>query len=79
MIWTSGFLEVDNPDGLAPVVQELEKRGIEVNGTENDKIVFLIERETPAQVKAALDALKDIPGVRSVNLSYYSLEGSDEE
>jgi nitrate reductase NapAB chaperone NapD len=77
VIVASGFVETFDEDHTAPVADELRGRNIEVKGAENEKVVFLVERETVGQVKAALDSLKDIPGVRSVYLAYYSLEGGD--
>ncbi len=77
MIVASGFVEANELDDVERVVNELKIRGIEVNEVNEEKVVFLVERETMAAVKAELDSLKDIDGVRNVYLAYYSLEGSD--
>lgn len=77
MIVASGFIEVNDIKDVEGVVSELKVRGVEVNEVKNEKIVFLVERETVSDVKNSLDSLKDIDGVRNVYLAYYSLEGSD--
>ncbi|MBF0328831.1 MAG: chaperone NapD [Nitrospirae bacterium] len=78
MIFSSGFIEADDDNSVQTVIDELQKRNMEVTGVKNEKIVFLVERETTGEVKAALDSLKSIDGVRSVYLAYYSLDGGDE-
>lgn len=78
MIVASGFVEANELNDVERVVNELKIRGIEVNEVNEEKVVFLVERETMAEVKAELDSLKDIDGVRNVYLAYYSLEGGDE-
>lgn len=77
MIVASGFIEVNDIKDVEGVVSELKVRGVEVNEVKDEKIVFLVERETVSDVKNSLDSLKDIEGVRNVYLAYYSLEGSD--
>jgi len=79
MIVASGFVDVNELNDVKRVTGELRMRGIEVDEVKDEKIVFLIERETMAQVRTELDSLKDIDGVRGVYLAYYSLEGADEE
>lgn len=78
MIIASGFVEIDGLKNVEDVVNELKSRNLEVNEIEKVKVVFLIERDTIGAVKDELNSLKDIEGVRSVHLSYYSLEGADE-
>lgn len=78
MIVASGFVEVNELNDVERVIDELKIREIEVNEVKDGKIIFLIERETMAQVRTELDSLKDIEGVRGVYLAYYSLEGADE-
>lgn len=78
MIFSSGFIEADDNNRVQGIIEELEKNKLEVTGVKNEKIVFLVERETTGEVKAALDSLKNIDGVRSVYLAYYSLDGGDE-
>jgi len=79
MIVASGFIEANDIKDVERVVDELKARGVEVNEVKDEKIVFLIERETVSEVKNSLDPLKDIDGVRSVSLAYFSLEGSDRD
>ena len=78
MIVASGFVETDGLGSVDGVVGELKERGLEVNEIVQVKVVFLIERDSVAAVKKELDSLKDINGVKTVHLAYYSLEGSDE-
>jgi nitrate reductase NapAB chaperone NapD len=78
MIVASGFIETNEIKDVEKVVIELKTRGVEVNETKDEKIVFLVERDTASEIKKSLDALKDIDGVRNVYLAYYSIEGSDE-
>ncbi len=78
MIVASGFIEANDAKDVESVVDELKSRGLEVNEVKDEKIVFLIERETASEAKNSLDSLKDIKGVRNVYLAYYSIEGSDE-
>lgn len=79
MIVASGFIEVNDIKDVEGVVSELKVRGVEVNEVKDEKIVFLVERETVSEVKNSLDSLRDIDGVRNVYLAYYSLEGSDRD
>jgi nitrate reductase NapAB chaperone NapD len=79
MIVASGFIEANDMKDVEGVVDELKAKGVEVNEIKEDKIVFLIERDTVSEVKNSLDSLKDIDGVRNVYLAYYSLEGSDSD
>ncbi len=79
MIIASGFIETNDIKDVENVVAGLKTIGVEVNEVKDDKIVFLVEKETVSEVKNSLDSLKDINGVRNVYLAYYSLEGSDED
>lgn len=74
MIVASGFVEVNGLNNVERIVSELKMRDIEINEVKEEKIVFLVERETIAEVKGELDSLKDIAGVRNVYLAYYSME-----
>jgi len=78
MVIASGFVEVNDLGNVEKVINELKRRTVEINEVEKEKIIFLIERETIDALKAELDSLKEIEGVRSVHLAYYSLEGADE-
>ncbi len=79
MIVASGFIEANDIRDVERVVEELKARGVEVNEVKDEKIVFLVERETVSEVKDSLDSLKEIEGVRNLYLAYYSLEGSDRD
>lgn len=78
MVIASGFVEANEAKDVDLVVNGLKARGVEVNGVKDDRIVFLVERDTTSEVKNELEALKYIEGIRSVYLTYYSLEDSDE-
>ena len=79
MIVASGFIETNRIEDIDAIVSELKRKDIEVSEIKDDKIVFLIEKETSDEVKKMLDSLKYIEGVRNVYLAYFSLEGSDKE
>lgn len=79
MLVASGYVEVNEPGEVEGVKAALSAENIEITNAEDEKIVFLIERDQAKEVKAALDLLKEIPGVRTVYLAYYSLECSDQE
>jgi nitrate reductase NapAB chaperone NapD len=74
MIIASGFLETNEPADNGKVIWTLREQEVEVNEVKDEKIVFLIERETASEVKSVLDSLKDIEGVRNVYLAFYSIE-----
>lgn len=77
MIVASGFVVANEPADVEKVVESLKAGNIEVNDIKEDKITFLIERETVNEAKSVLDSLKDIDGVMNVYLAYYSIPGSD--
>ncbi|MDI6743741.1 MAG: hypothetical protein QMD07_00020 [Thermodesulfovibrionales bacterium] len=77
MLVASGYIEAHDEGHVEVVVNDLKKRKIEVTDLKEEKVVFLIERDTPAEMKKELDTLKDVEGARGVYLSYYSLEGAD--
>ncbi|MBN2655116.1 MAG: hypothetical protein JXR79_08420 [Nitrospirae bacterium] len=77
MVIASGYMEVNTTDDVKPVTDELASRQVEVDTVENDKVVFLIERDTLGDAKAVFEQLKYIDGVRNVYLAYYSLDGAD--
>ncbi len=78
VIIASGFVEVNELRDIELVINSLKERGIEVGEVNEEKIVYLIERETPSLVRKEIECLKDIEGIRNVYLTYFSLEGSDE-
>lgn len=77
MVFASGFIESNAIDDNEKVMRELDRKNIEANAVNGEKITFLIERNTFSEVKKEIDTLKDIDGVRSVYLAYYSIEESD--
>ncbi len=79
MIIASGFIEANELNDVEKVISALKIRGFKVEGVDEEKVVFLIERDTIANVKNDIDSLKGVEGVRNVYLTYYSMEGADEE
>lgn len=79
MVIASGFIEVSKFSEVEQIINELRMRNVEINEINNEKIVFLIERETMDKVKKDFEPLKDINGVKNIHLSYFSIEGTDEE
>lgn len=79
MVIASGFIEVNRLNEMEQIINELRMRNVEINEINNDKIVFLIERETMDKVKKDFEPLKDINGVKNVHLAYFSIEGTDKE
>ena len=79
MVIASGFIEVSKLSDVEQVINELRMRNVEINEINNEKIVFLIERETMDKVKKDFKPLKDINGVKNVHLAYFSIEGADAE
>lgn len=79
MVVASGFVEANQERDIPAVVAALQASGFEVGEQTREKIVYLFEGESASAVRSQIDALKDIPGVRSVYLAYFSLEGADEE
>jgi nitrate reductase NapAB chaperone NapD len=79
MIFASGFVEANAVEDVNLVIQGFQTRNVELSGVNAEKVIFLIERETATEVKNELEALNSVAGVRSVQLTYFSLEGSDED
>lgn len=79
MIVASGFVEVNEEKDAERVAEAIRARGFEVCEVNGEKVVYLLEREQPGDVRPEIDALKQIDGVRSVYLAYFSLEGADRE
>lgn len=77
MLVASGYIEAHDEGHVDIVVNDLKLRNIEVTDVNEEKVVFLIERDTTAEMKRELDTLKDVEGARGVYLTYYSLEGAD--
>jgi len=79
MIVASGFVEANELNDVEKVIGTLKMKGFKVEGVNEEKVVFLVERDTIAEVKTEIDSLKGIEGIRNVYLTYYSMEGADEE
>lgn len=77
MLVASGYIEAHDEGHVDIVANDLKRRNIEVTDVNEEKVVFLIERDTTAEMKRELDTLKDVEGARGVYLTYYSLEGAD--
>lgn len=77
MLVASGYIEAHDEGHVDIVVNDLKRRNIEVTDVNEEKVVFLIERDTTVEMKRELDTLKDVEGARGVYLTYYSLEGAD--
>ena len=76
MIVASGYVEAKGLNNLDKVLNELRTRGIEINEINEDKIVFLFERNNIDSLRAELDSLRNIEYIKDVYLAYYSLEKS---
>jgi nitrate reductase NapAB chaperone NapD len=79
MIIASGYVEANSQSDIEKIVTEIKSRDAEVSGVNEEKITFLVEREDLGKVNRSVESFNDIEGVRSVYLTYYSLEGADEE
>ncbi|MDI6800738.1 MAG: chaperone NapD [Thermodesulfovibrionales bacterium] len=77
MVVASGYVEANELSDVEMVVNNLKAMDIEVNDVNEEKVVFVIERETAVEVKKKLDSLRDVAGVRNVYLAYFSLEDVD--
>jgi nitrate reductase NapAB chaperone NapD len=74
MIVAGGFVEVIGDDKVEEIVSELQRRGINIDEVEAEKILFLMERESVDLVKNELNSLRSIDEIKNVHLTYYSLE-----
>ncbi len=73
MIVASGFLVIDVQYRDA-VVEELNKRRVEVHGVKEEKIVFVADGENAGELKERMDHLQSIEGVQGVYLTYFTLD-----
>ncbi len=78
MIVAGGFVEVNGITNITKIVGELQRRGMNIDEVESEKILFLMERDTIDSVKTELNSLRDIDQVKNVHLTYYSLENGKE-
>lgn len=79
MVIASGYIELNSEEMMNSVLEILKKTNVEITKAHEDRIVFLIERESSAETKKTLESLKDIDGVRNVYLAYFSLEASENQ
>ena len=74
MVVASGYLEVNGIHNVGEIVSELKSRKIGINDIAEERIMFLMERDNVDVIKSEIALLKDIGDVRSVHLTYYSVE-----
>ncbi len=74
MVVASGYLEVIGIHNVVKIVNELKRREISINDIAEERILFLMERENVDVIKSEIALLKGIEDVRSVHLTYYSVE-----
>jgi len=79
MIFASGYIEANELSDVEGVITALKNRNIETGDVKGEKIVFIIERDTSDLVRAELENLKNINGVRNVYLAYFSLEEDNDK
>ena len=74
MVVAGGFLEVNGIHNMGKILDELKTRNIGVNEVAEERIMFLMERESVDVIKSEIALLKCIGDVRNVHLTYYSVE-----
>ena len=74
MIVASGYVEANGINNLDRVLNELSTRGIEINDINEEKVIFLFERNNISSLRAELDSLRNVEYIKDVYLAYYSLE-----
>ena len=75
MLVASGYIEAHDEGHVDIVVNDLKRRNIEVTDVNEEKVVFLIERDTTAEMKRELDTLKDVEGARACILPITASKG----
>lgn len=78
MVVASGYLEVNGFHNVGKIVDELKRREICIKDISEESIMFLMERENVNGIKNEIALMKDIGDVRSVHLTYYSIENQRE-
>ncbi len=78
MVIASGYIEANELNDVDRIVTCLRVKGVEVDEINDEKIVYLVERQTHALLKKEIESLKDIEGVRNVYLTYFSLDESED-
>jgi len=74
MVVASGYLEVNGIHNVAKIADELNRREIGINEITEERIMFLMEKESVDLIKSEIALLRDIEDVRRVYLTYYSVE-----
>lgn len=74
MVVASGYLEVNGMHNVGGIVGELKRREISINDIAEERILFLMVRENVDVVKSEIALLRGIGDVKSVHLTYYSIE-----
>ncbi|CUU04729.1 periplasmic nitrate reductase chaperone NapD [Candidatus Thermokryptus mobilis] len=78
MIIASGYIVAENVEKISSITNALIERGIEVPEIKDEKLIFLIERNTEEEITKEINGLRYVDGVVSVQISYISLPGADE-
>ncbi len=78
MFITSGFVELNDINNVDTFAGRLLDMGIEVTDIKDDRIVFLIERKSTAEIRKEVNHLKSLEDVKNVSIAYYSTEGATE-
>ncbi len=78
MFITSGYVELHDINSIDSFADRMLDMGIEVTDIKDDKIVFLIERKTTAEVRREVDNLKSFEDVKNVSIAYYTVDGAME-
>lgn len=74
MVVASGFVEAEREDNVDAIVKELGRRLMDVGNIASGKVAFLFRRETVDEVRGELESLRGNENIRSVHLTYYSIE-----
>lgn len=74
MVAAGGYMELSGTHNIGNIVNELKRRDISINDISDERIMFLIERENIDVVKSEISLLKGMADVKSVHLTYYSVE-----
>ncbi len=74
MVVAGGFVEVNGITNITKIVGELQRRGMNIDEVESEKILFLMEKDSVDSVKTEINSLRGIDEVKNVHLTYYSFE-----
>ncbi len=78
MIIASGYIVAESTEKISLITNFLIEKGIEIPEIKDDKLLFLMERNSEEEITKEINELRYIDGVVSVQLSYISLPGADE-